>query len=604
MPEPDPFGPLRGDQALSPRIANYRIAATYDPAQRRISATQTVTWRNTAARPVTRIPFHLYINAFKSADSVFMRESGGHHRRAKANPDAPGWIDVTSIRIAGADVRDRATFPGPDETVLDLPLPAPLASGDTIAIDMAFDVQLPEVFARTGYKGAFAMVGQWFPKPGVLVGPAGEETWHCEPFHFLSEFFADFGTYDVALTIPETHEVAATGVLVSADSHGDGTRTLTYRAEDVHDFAWMIDPYMKVMRGVATVEGDEVEIRVWYRPGQRAFAKRHLAAAIGAVETFSELLVPYPYSMIQIVDPPFDAASGAGGMEYPTIVTTAADMSLTGPGIRLPEFVTIHEVGHNWAQGILASNEVDEAWLDEGVNEYLDGVVLDRLYDGYVIERGEWKVRHRELRGFISKLVVAPITTKSYEFPHDSAYGAASYSKTAMALRSLQNYYGDDRFLRAMKSYAQRYAFRHPTGREFFDALEASLDDDIDWFVQPAFYGAGLLDLRIDRVDCHDKGCRIAVLNAGNVPAPVEVAVEYEDGSEERLDWTDRTFWKSWNLPRGDVARVVIDPDHAMVLDRSPLASEYRRARDRAAARRAGARAQHWTQTLMQVTGL
>src|SRR5205085_1005480 len=213
-----------------------------------------------------------------------------------------------------------------DQTVAELPLAQPVQPGATIDVSFKFTAKLPEVFARTGYKGEFHMVAQWFPKIGVRVGPPGAEHWECAPLSAFTEFFADFGTYDVKLTVPSTHVVAATGVLVSAEDAPGGTRTLTYHAEDVHDFVWMADPYMKMKPGTAKLEdGSSVDVRVYYRPEQEAFAERHLEAAKGAIERFSALFVPYPWPIMNIVDPPVDAALGAGGMEYPTLVTTGGD---------------------------------------------------------------------------------------------------------------------------------------------------------------------------------------------------------------------------------------------------------------------------------------
>lgn len=607
LPEPDLRPPLRSPGARSPRIANYDITAKFDPGTRRVTAAQSLRWRNAGASPVHTLPFHLYMNAFKDENTVFMTESRGRHRRARVNPDAPGHIDISSIRIgAGPNLRDRATFPGPDETVMHLPLPSPVPPGASVNVSFEFEVALPEVFARTGYKRDFAMVAQWFPKIGVRVGTPGQETWHCEPFHFLSEFFADFGVYQVSITVPDTHVVAAGGVLTSAESNGDGTRTLSYRAEDVHDFAWMTDPYMEMLAGNARVADGEVAVRVYFRPGQRAFASRHLHAAIGTVEVMSETLVPYPYSIISVVDPPPDAASGAGGMEYPTLVTTSGDSALFGARIRFPELVTVHEVGHNWMQGILASNEVDEAWLDEGVNNYVNGWVFERLYDGIAID---WLGRtigpYMTLRALFTP-ETTPITTRSYEFPHARAYGTATYTQTALALRTLENLYGRVRFRAAVKAYAQAYAFKHPTGADFFATLERELGEDLDWFVQPAFNAGGAVDFRVDDAHCGKKACRIVVVNRGTVPVPVDVLVSFADGTEERLRWGDHTFWKVFDLQRANarVASVAIDPENLVLLDQTPVSNHLRIEPDPTAARKVGRDAQFWTQTLMQGVGL
>src|SRR5262249_30719766 len=150
-----------------------------------------------------------------------------------------------------------------------------------------------------------------------------------------------------------------------------GERALSYHAEDVHDFAWMADPYMQVERATVAGTFGPIEVRVYHRPSQRRFARRHLEAARRTLQAYGKWFGPYPWSNLSIVDPPWDAAPGAGGMEYPTLVTTGGDIDL--PGGRFLEEVTVHEVGHNWFQGKLASNEVDEAFLDEGLNTYANG---------------------------------------------------------------------------------------------------------------------------------------------------------------------------------------------------------------------------------------
>src|SRR5262249_9046888 len=200
--------------------------------------------------PVDKVPLHLYMNAFKDETTLFMRESGGGSLRGLTSPIDAGWIEVSSITAGGAELRPG---PGADTTVIEVPLPRPVAPGAELVLDIQFVAQLPVAFARTGWHGDFYMVGQWFPKIGVLLA----DGWHCDPFHANSEFFADFGVYDVELTVPATHRVAGTGVLVGTEDLADGRRRFRYHAEDVHDFAWMADPFMKV----ATARAGGIEIR-------------------------------------------------------------------------------------------------------------------------------------------------------------------------------------------------------------------------------------------------------------------------------------------------------------------------------------------------------
>ncbi|HWU88039.1 MAG TPA: M1 family metallopeptidase, partial [Kofleriaceae bacterium] len=527
----------------------------------------------------------------------------------------------------------------PDETVAELPLPEPVPAGGQLDVHFKFTAQLPEVFARTGYKGDFHLVAQWFPKIGVRTGPPGAESWECQPYHGNTEFFADFGVYDVTLTVPSTYVVAATGVLASATESPGGTRTFKYQAQDVHDFVWMADPYMEVTSGQAKLEDGTVEVRVVHRPDQKAFARRHLQAGIGAIEKFSAAYLPYPWPIMTIVDPPPEAASGAGGMEYPTLITTAGDSAFSRPGIRLPEMVTIHEVGHNWFQGMLASNEPVEAWLDEGVNDWADGKVMNDLYGPRtsVIDWIGWQAEFSALRRAVAgdpSSVPSPIATAAYAFVDDRAYAEQTYATTMRALRTLEQTVGATRFAAAMKVYARTWAFRHPTGRDLFDVLSNELGQDLTWFFGPVFQQVGGMKLGIRTASCRrahpprgvfgegiarktvteneapDTGsyvCEVVVTNTGVWHAPVDIELKFEDGSSQRVRWDDRGtsgHWERFTVERSSqLAEVTLDPDDKIALD-VPTTHHYRLEGDGSAALRAGSWFGAMSQTLMQIVGL
>ncbi|HYU16441.1 MAG TPA: M1 family metallopeptidase [Candidatus Acidoferrum sp.] len=640
LPAPDTRPALQRPGPPPQAIASYRIDAALDAGQHRIAGSQTLTWRNTGQNAVDQLPFHLYLNAFKNDTSVFMRESLGRHRGARASKGNWGWIEVKTIRVGdGPDLAGKAVFPGPDETVLEVPLDRPVPPGGSIDVAMTFDAQLPEVFARTGFKGDFIMVGQWFPKIGVRVAqPSGGEAWHCEPFHLMSEFFADFGTYDVSLTVPDTHVVAATGMLVKARDNPDATRTLQYHAEAVHDFVWMADPFMQTISGAARTKNGEVEVRVYFRPEQRDFAERHLAAGIGAIETFSRLLVPYPWPRMSIVDPPADAAGGAGGMEYPTLVTTGLDLPFAIPGVRFPEFVTIHEVGHNWLQGILATNEVDEAWLDEGMNEYVDGLVMAALYgrEANAVDRAGLRAEYFAFQAVLDwpyRDLPDPIGQRSFEFADARSYADATYGKTASLMRTLENVVGSERFLAALRAYAETHAFTHPREADLVAALERSLGQKLDWFLTPALHQPGAPDLEVRSIRCRVKRepqgvfgrgagrkvvdtepaegapsiCQVTVENLGRVPVPVDIEISFADGERVRRRWDDRgegPRWKRFEVEhRKPVVEVVIDPDRLVPFDDAGPRRGLRVAPEIGPARRAATHGQFLTQTAMELFG-
>ena len=646
-PRPRPLPKIDGIPALrgggsprSPRIANYKIEARLDPARHQIAASETLTWTNTGETEVGTLPFHLYLNGFKNDQSRFMQSSRGVMRGAHATDTGWGFLQIESVRVAGAELTGKLRpIPnaGADETVIELPLDQPIPPGGTIEVAFKFTAQLPEVFARTGYKGEFHMIGQWFPKIGVLAGTPGSERWECQPFHVNNEFFADFGTYDVELTVPNTHTVAATGVLTKAVDASGGMRTLTYHAEDVHDFAWMADPYMEVMSGQAKLPDGTVEVRVYYRPEQRDFARRHLEAATGAIEKFSAMFVPYPWPIMSVIDPPVDAASGAGGMEYPTLVTTEGDSVFMRPGIRIPEYVTVHEVGHNWFQGILASNEAEEAWLDEGVNEWADARVMAELYGqrSSAIDWAEWQAEVGALRRATDGGTgdsPSPIATPAYKFVDTPAYGESTYVATMRALQTLERTIGSQRFAAAMKTYAKTFAFRHPTEHDLFNTLSTELGQDLTWFSGPVFHEVGGMKLSLRQAQCKPAhgprgvfgdgsakktvteleapdqtgwACEVVVQNTGRVHVPVDIELKFADGSSKRERWDDRGTgnWERFTIERSSrLVEVWLDPENKIALD-NPTLHHYRIAGDSAAAWRAGAWFGSFAQTFMQIVG-
>ncbi len=636
-PNKDGSPALRGGGAArSPRIANYKIEARLDVGTHQITATETLTWTNTGTSVVDKLPFHLYLNAFKNESTAFMQSARGLVRDAKITSSSWGWIHVDAVKLAGVDLSGKLAPIGPDETVAELTLPTPVEPGATIALDIAFTAQLPEVIARTGYKGEFHLVGQWFPKIGVRVGTPGSERWECQPLYSTTEFFADFGTYDVSITVPNTYVVAATGVLVDATEAPGGTRTLVYHAEDVHDFVWMADPYMEMISGQAKLDSGTVEVRVYARPEQKEFARRHLDAAIGAVMQFSAWFVPYPWPIITIVDPPLDAPA-AGGMEYPTLVTTAGDTVFARPGLRLPEYVTVHEVGHNWFQGMLASNEAVEAWLDEGVNEWADGKVMDELYGARTsgIDWMGWQAQIAALRRAWAddpSSVPTPIATAAYAFVDFNGYGEATYATTARALATLEQTVGPMKFAAAMKAYAGTWAFKHPTGRDLFDSLSTTLGQDLTWFFGPVWQTVGGLKLGLRTASCRlahpargvfgagsarklvtdteapETGsyvCEVVITSTGTIHVPVDLELKFGDGSTQRVHWDDKGngAWQRFEVERSTpLVEVWIDPEGNIALD-SPVSHHYRIEGDGSASLRAAAWVASLAQTLMQIVG-
>src|SRR5678815_4813877 len=236
---------------LSERVVDYQIDAHYDARQKSLDAVETLTYRNLTGQPLDTFPFHLYLNGFQP-DSTFMREV--HRNRASFEWDEKYRASATVklLEVVGmGDLTSQIKFIAPDDgntddrTVFEVKLPRAVAPGETVQFKISFHDQFGEVYARTGYKRDFIMGAQWFPKIGVWW----QGKWNCHQFHATTEFFADFGTFDVKLTLPQNEIVGASGVETGNVKNSDGTKTLTFHGEDIHDFAWTAEPQYRVYEG-------------------------------------------------------------------------------------------------------------------------------------------------------------------------------------------------------------------------------------------------------------------------------------------------------------------------------------------------------------------
>src|SRR5215469_16640498 len=378
-------GPNSESKSLSVRVVAYQIDARLDPRKKTIDATEALTYRNLTGQPQQTFPFHLYLNAFQPK-STFMTEvrlggTRGNGPHEDWNPEHYGAIEVLSLAVDGmGELTNQMRFIQPDDhnaddhAVFQVTLPKPVPPNALVTFRIVFHDQLPEVVERTGYKRNFFMVAQWFPKVGVWWHGA----WNCHQFHATTEFFADFGTFDVKVTAPRNYVLGAAGDEVSGEDNPDGTRTVTYHAEDTHDFSWTASPDFADAEDSWTGPNGAVRIHLLMSPGHLRQTGRYVQAVKGTLETFDRWYGVYPYDRISVVDPP-EGALDAGGMEYPTLITGGTTW-FEPPEFRETELVTEHEFGHQYWYGMVATNEVEEAWLDEGLNSYTEAKVMDALY--------------------------------------------------------------------------------------------------------------------------------------------------------------------------------------------------------------------------------
>ena len=378
---PDTVLAINSDKPMSERIVHYEIDAKYDAVKHVVDATEVLTYHNVTGQALDHFPFHLYQNAFQpKATWVTEAKLMGSRDQTydKWEDKDYGSEEIKNLEVVGqGDLTAQLHYIAPDDgnkddkTVIDLPVPRPIASGEYVTFKIAFQTKFPETQARSGYNHDFVLGGQWFPKVGVWWHGA----WNCHQYHNTTEFFADFGVFDVKLTVPQNEIVGASGVKVSEANNPNGTKTVIYHGDDIHDFAWTACPRYKVKEAVYQAQMGPVQMRILMQPAHWSQVDRHEKILQESLEHFERWYGPYPYKTITLVDP---EGSAAGGMEYPTFIT--GDTSWFMPeGVHLPELVVEHEFGHQYWYGMVATNEFEDAWMDEGINSYSEVKVLDSI---------------------------------------------------------------------------------------------------------------------------------------------------------------------------------------------------------------------------------
>jgi hypothetical protein len=548
-----------------------------------------------------------------------------------------------------------------DQTVVRIPLPQAIPPKGTIELSVDFTSKLPRALARTGYDDNYFLAGQWFPKIGVYEGPGerGRATggWNCHQFHVNTEFYADYGSYDADLTVPSSFVVGATGFQRNVQKNGDGTSTYNFYQQDVHDFAWTASPrFIKATRTFdwgQQVRGDEVvkwseilglpavdmalrnvAVTLLLQPDHRGLEDRYFRAIFNGLKYFGLMYGAYPYDTLTVVDPPPN--SHTGGMEYPTLIAAGAYF-WPGKHEFNPEGVTIHEFGHQYWYGLVGNNEFEEAWLDEGFNTYSTRKALAAAYGAPCAYQHFWGIpvpafswlsvpvpafpfvnvgsiplgpyfscvqepERTSGRGFyLEHATDDDLVRNGWQYLNGASYVVNSYTRTGLALETLEGYLGHDVMARVMRAYQQRWRYRHPTTRDFIDVVNEVSGKNMNGFFQQFFYGSDVADYAVTNIvnkpllgrvgvydengkktyyshrdaekayqESKDKRYRSTVIvrRLGGVEAPVAVDVKFENGEVAHEHWNGKYRWVKFNYEKATkVESAEVDPKQKLVLD-------------------------------------
>ncbi|HEU4469752.1 MAG TPA: M1 family metallopeptidase [Flavisolibacter sp.] len=456
---------------------DYVIEVSLDVKTKTLDGFEKIAYTNHSPDTLHYLWFHLWPNAYKNDRTALTDQllTNGKTALYFASKEQRGYINRLDFKADGVTAR---TEDHPEHIdVVKLILPKPLPPGGKVNITTPFHVKLPFNFSRGGYSGETFQITQWYPKPAVY----DRKGWHPMPYLDQGEFYSEFGSFDVRITLPRDYVVAATGELQNeaeklwlkgrkqSDSRPQKkpapvskpgvpkpkapprdtiTKTLVYKQDNVHDFAWFANRDFIVESDTCILpSGRSVEVYAFFTPEEAKQWSKAVSYAKDATRFYSTEVGEYPYATVSIVQGP---ESFGGGMEYPTITVIAPAESA-----KTLDMVIAHEVGHNWFQGVLASNERDHPWLDEGINSFYEHRYMKAKY-------GQWS-RGNELL-FMTKakrLTDQPISTPS-EALSEFNYGLVTYEKTANWMEGLEKKWGEEVLRSAIRRYYKQWRFRHP----------------------------------------------------------------------------------------------------------------------------------------------
>ena len=606
---PDTTMAVNSSAPLSQRVVHYEINAKYDAAKHIIDATEVLTYHNLTGQPLDHFPFHLYQNAFQP-NATWVREAKRDGSRDTAydkwEAKEYGSEEIKSIEVVGqGDLTSQLHYIAPDDgnkedkTVIDLPVAKPIAPNAFVQFKIAFHEQMPETQARSGWKRDFLLGGQWFPKVGVWWQGA----WNCHQYHATTEFFADFGVYDVKLTVPQNEVIGASGVEVSSVNNPDNTKTVTYHGDDIHDFAWSVSPRYKVRESTYQSQSGPVKLTFLMQPAHWDQAERHERVIRETLDRFEKWYGPYPYKTLTVIDPEPDSA--AEGMEYPTFITGGTNWFMPD-GVHLPELVLEHEFGHQYWYGMVATNEFEDAWMDEGINSYTEVKVLDSILgkDKDILNAAGVSMGEREEQrlSYISVADRDPMAENAWSYYNSNSYGGVTYGKTASVLLTLEGIVGEDTMNKAMRAYFMKFRFTHPTKKDFLDTIQEVSGKDLKSYFDQAVYGSQVLDYSVLSVDSQPvnwyeenkdtnkdkkekKGGKddtlyqsyVSVHRKGDFAMPIEIEIKFDNGEKIREHWDGQSRWTRFSyVKKAQVVSAEIDPDHTVQLDRNNFNNSYR----------------------------
>lgn len=513
---------------------NYTMDIDMDVNNYQYKGTQKLVYTNNSPDELTKVFYHLYLNAFQPGSQMDVRslnikdpDRRVGDRISKLKPDEIGYIKVNSLKQNATAVRYETVG-----TVLEVTLNKPIKAGESVTFDMLFDAQVPVQIRRTGRnnnENVALSMAQWYPK----MAEYDFEGWHTPPY-IAREFHGVWGDFEVTIHIDKNYTVGGTGYLQNPQEIGHGyedkTRPLKlpkgdklhwhFKAPNVHDFMWAADPEFN--HDMLTTESG-VDLHFYYKKNmEEKFLenwKKLQPQTAQLINYYSKHVGQYPYKQYSVIQ------GGDGGMEYAmsTLVTGQRSYgSLFG--------VTAHEMAHTWFQFLLATNESLHPWMDEGFTSYISNKA-----ENEILEEGKENPHAGSYSGYrtiVSRGYEETLSTHSDRYETNWAYGTASYSKGNIFLSQLEYVIGEENVAKGLKKYFTDFSFKHPTPNDIKRTMEKVSGIHLDWYLNEWTQTTHTIDYGIKTID----GSIITLERIGPMPMPIDVEVVYSDGSTESFN--------------------------------------------------------------------
>ncbi len=554
---------------------DYTINAGLDDQQHSLSCFESIVYTNNSPDELSELYIHLWPNAYKDettplAGSFYM---DGISTMLQLKKENNGYIDSLDFQVDGERVSWALLRDSID--ICRIKLKKPLASGKSLTLSTPFHVKLPSAeISRLGHLGQAYYITQWYPKPAVY----DNNGWNYFSYLDKGEYYGEFGSFDVSITLPENYVVGASGELLDnpqelewLDANAEQTaktdtfpedmsfppssknlKTLHFRQDSIHDFAWFADKRYHVLKGKVQVPGSTRTISTCalFTNAEASYWKKVPQYMEQAITYFSDWIGPYAYNQVTAADV---TRAGGDAMEYPMITAIGS----YGDPFEL-ELTIAHEVAHNWFYGILGSNERRHAWMDEGSTNFFGTRYIYTKYekDSTLQEETFTKsaknkrlflnlqMNHREAQ-YLSYLMNARRNAdQAPDLPAEAFsrenYDSDIYYKTSLCFDYLLNYLGDSLFDRCMKDYFESWKFRHPQPEDMKASFVQSSGKNLDWLFNELIGTTKKIDYSFCTLKKGNEagGYSMKLKNTGNISAPLSIS-SMKNGATLETIWLE-----------------------------------------------------------------